>query len=145
MPGLGHAALLAAAIAAEEATPPIPEAGLWEVRVRVDIPASPVQEATQTLRHCYSRKELEDPRNLIPRDSPECEIVDYAVAGNRVTWSVECSSPKALVGGGEMILGRVAYAANVWSEVQESERILRITQRIRAKRLGECAPEAPPR
>jgi hypothetical protein len=121
------------------------EPGLWEVTIRIDVPASPVQEASQTLRHCYTPEELQDPRSLVPRGPPECEIIGFRFAGNRAAWSVECTGPKPMVGGGEMMLGKVAYAANLWSEVQEGGRTLRITQRVRAKRLGECmAADAPP-
>lgn len=146
MPGLGYTALMAMAIAAPEGapSPPAMEAGLWEVTSRLEVPASPVQEAVQTSRHCYTREELQDPSKLIPRAPQECEIIGYRLAGNRATWSVECSGPKPMVGGGEMILGKVAYAANLWSEVQEGARTLRVTQRVRARRLGECVPEPPP-
>lgn len=146
MPVLGHAALLVIAIAAPEGMPPPPpmEPGLWEVTIRIEIPASPVQEASQTLRHCYTPEELQDPRNLIPRAPPECRVLDFRFADNRATWSVECGGPRPMVGGGEMMLGKVAYAANLWSEGREGGRTLRITQRVRAKRLGECMPEAPP-
>lgn len=146
MPGLGQTALLAIAIAAPDGVPSTPamEPGLWEVTSRLDVPDSPVQEASQTLRHCYTRDELQDPRNLIPRVPPECRLIGFRFVGTRATWSVECSGPRPMVGGGEMILGQVAYAANLWSEVQEGGRTLRITQRVRAKRLGECMPEASP-
>lgn len=147
MPGLARTALLAIAMAAPDATnaPPVMEPGLWEVTSRIEVPDSPVQEASQTLRHCYTAEELQDPRNLIPRVPQECRLIGFRFVGNRATWSVECGGPRPMVGGGEMTLGKLAYASNLWSEVQDGGRTLRVTQRVRARRLGECmAEEAPP-
>lgn len=143
MPLLAHTALIALAMAAPEAAsaPPPMEPGLWEVTSRLDVPDSPVQDATQTLRRCYTAEELRDPRNLVPRVPQECLLIGFRLVGNRATWSVECSALRPMAGGGEMTLGKIAYAANLWSESREGGRTLRIMQRVRARRLGECLPE----
>ncbi|HEX6828834.1 MAG TPA: DUF3617 family protein, partial [Burkholderiales bacterium] len=119
---------------------PVMEPGLWEVTARIHVPGSPIREATQTLRHCYTADELADTRNALPRAGPGCEVVDYRLSGNRATWSLACDGRARSSGGGEMLFGRYAYAATVWNEVTEQGRSIRVTQRIRAKRLGECLP-----
>ncbi|HSD59957.1 MAG TPA: DUF3617 family protein [Burkholderiales bacterium] len=137
--------LLAMSVAAEaEGRPPRMEPGLWEITVRIDMQGTPVREATQTLRHCYTLQELEDGRNALPAAGPGCEVVDYLLSGNRATWSLRCVGPNTVGGGGEMIFGAVAYAATVWNDVPEQGRILRVVQKIRAKHLGECLPEPAP-
>lgn len=140
------AILLAAGVAAEAGGGPPPmQPGLWEITVRIDMQGTPVREATQTLRHCYTHRELEDGRNALPRAGPGCEVADYRLSGNRATWTLQCAGPGAVRGGGEMTFGTVAYVATVWNEVEEQGRVLRVVQKIRAKRLGECvtgpAPE----
>jgi len=137
--------LLAMGVAAEAGGgPPRMQPGLWEITVRIDMQGTPVREATQTLRHCYTPRELEDGRNALPAAGPGCEVVDYLLSGNRATWSLLCAGPNAVGGGGEMIFGAVAYAATVWNDVPEQGRILRVVQKIRAKRLGECLAEPSP-
>lgn len=134
--------------AASEAKPesppvkPVPQLkpGLWEILVRINVPDGPVQDASQVIRHCYSQEDLADPRSAIPRAGPDCEIHDFRLDGARATWSLRCSGPSAVSGGGEMMLGREAYVADVWNKITDRGRTLDITQRIRARRLGDCVP-----
>jgi len=121
---------------------PVPQLqpGLWEIQVRINVPEGPVQDTSQVMRHCYSQEDLADPRSAIPRAGPDCEIHDFRLDGARATWSLRCSGPSAVSGGGEMMLGREAYAANVWNEIKDQGRTLKITQKIRARRLGDCVP-----
>jgi uncharacterized protein DUF3617 len=137
--------LLGLAVAAEEAPAARPRLapGLWEISVRLDIPDSPVQEAIQTYRHCYTEKELADARNSVPPAGPGCAVLDYRIEGERATWSLRCAGPDAVTGSGEMIFGSRAYAATVWNEMKEKGRILRVTQKIRGKWIGECVSPAP--
>lgn len=137
------------------APPPLPEPGLWEILVRIDVPEGPVRDTSQAIRHCYTPEDLSDPRNAIPRAGPECEISEFRLEGNRATWALRCTGAGVVSGGGEMILGRQAYAANVWNEILERGRTLTVTQKIRARRVGDCvtgesgaqndtAPQSPP-
>lgn len=133
--------------------PPLPEPGLWEILVRIDVPEGPVQDASQAIRHCYTAEDLSDPRSAIPRAGPDCEVSGFRLEGNRATWALHCTGAGVISGGGEMILGRYAYAANVWNEISERGRTFTVTQRIRARRVGECVtgesgteagPQSPP-
>lgn len=137
--------VLAICVAAETGGGPAHmQPGMWEIKVRIDMPGTPVREATQTLRHCFTRRELEDERNALPRAGPDCEVVDYRLSGNRATWSLLCPGANAVRGGGEMTFGAVAYVATVWNDIVEQGRTLRVVQKIRAKRLGECVPGPAP-
>lgn len=125
------------------AAAPQPEPGLWEILVRIDVPEGPIKDASQAMRHCYTREELADLRTTIPRADPDCSVRDFRLEGDRATWTLSCPGSSVVSGGGEMILGRHAYAANIWNEITEGDRVLRVTQRIRARRLGDCMAGEP--
>jgi uncharacterized protein DUF3617 len=138
-------ALLGFVFVAEGAAPEAPRMvpGMWEIRMRVDVPDGPVQEVAETFRHCYTETELEDMRNTVPRTAAECEVMDYQIAGDRATWSLRCDGPEAVTGGGEMIFGRNVYAAKIWHDKRVQNRALHIVQRIRGRRIGDCGTKGP--
>jgi hypothetical protein len=65
-------------------------------------------------------------------------VMDYRISGDRATWSLRCEGPEAVTGGGEMIFGRNVYAATIWHDKRVQNRTLRIIQRIRGRRVGDC-------
>src|SRR5574342_435362 len=73
--------------------------GLWEITTTMEMPGMPggMQPMTQT--HCITKDDLQSEEKVIPRNSAGCRLVDHNIAGNRVTWSVECDQGS---GTGEM-------------------------------------------
>ena len=61
-------------------------------------------------------------------------MVDYKVAGNKVTWSMKCEGPEAMSGTGEITYGENTYDGVMKMERQGQTMMMKYT----GKRLGDC-------
>jgi hypothetical protein len=108
--------------------------GSWEVTMEVEIegmPAVPSKMMTQ----CVSKEDVSDPQKpLLGRASNNCTVSDHKVEGSKVSWSMKCEPPEAMIGSGEIVYGDDAYTGSM-KIVREGRTII---MKYAGKRLGDC-------
>jgi hypothetical protein len=123
----------AAAMAAEAAM----KEGLWEITSTMEMPGMPFQPPPATYRHCYTKEELKDEKQALPKQQGDCKVTDMKRNGSRITWKVLCTGENKGTGEGEIIFrGDTAYDGSMNFDMQE----MKMTSRYKARRLGECTP-----
>lgn len=69
--------------------------GLWELKMKMDMPGMPPEMAAkmgaQTITHCVKpgERKWSEQRNPNERDK-QCEQTDMKVDGNKVSWKMKC-------------------------------------------------------
>jgi hypothetical protein len=126
------AAALVAATVAHAGEGPIKE-GLWEVTTKMDMPGMPSMASGMTVKHCYTKKDVEQAAAMIPKNN-NCKVTNFKQSGNKASWAMQCTGPSAMNGTGEMSYGPDSYQGTVTMQGQGMNMI----QHISARRLGEC-------
>ena len=111
--------------------------GRWEVKTEMEMPGMPMKMPAMTTTQCITKEQAEDPQRSVPqgRGAPNnCKVVDYKVAGNKVTWSMKCEGPEAMSGTGEITYGENTYDGVMKMERQGQTMMMKYT----GKRLGDC-------
>lgn len=113
--------------------------GRWEISMQMQMPDMPVAMPPVKMTQCVTADDLKDPRQVVPRGSPEdaskCEVSNYKVVGNKVTWKVVCKGPESITGDGEMTSSGDAYEGRMKMSVGDEV----FTMKINGKRVGDCA------
>lgn len=129
-------AFLPAAFAAAAEMQP----GLWEITMKVDMAGMP-QGAMQpqVMRHCYTKKDLEDGKRTIPQsDDKNCQLKDYKLQGNTATWTMECKGENAMTATGTMTMGSTSYSGTMKSKMKHNGETMEMNQSWSGKRVGDC-------
>lgn len=135
--GFAMLALLAAAPAVL-AAPQEMQPGLWEITSKMEMPGVP-KMAPQVMRHCYTKKDLEDNKKTVPQSGDKnCEMKDYKLQGNTATWSMECKGEAAMTGTGTMTFGAQFYSGTMKSRMKQGGKSMEMNQSWSAKRVGDC-------
>jgi hypothetical protein len=111
--------------------------GRWEVKTEMEMPGMPMKMPAMTTTQCITKEQAEDPQRSVPqgRGAPNnCKVLDYKVAGNKVTWSMKCEGPEAMSGTGEITYGENTYDGVMKMERQGQTMMMKYT----GKRLGDC-------
>ena len=136
----GFALLLFTAAPAALAAPPEMQPGLWEISSKMESPGMP-RMPPQVMRHCYTKKDLEDAQRTVPRgEDKSCQVRDYKLQGNTATWNIECKGETSMTGSGTMTFAAQAYSGSMKSRSRHDGRTIEMTQSWSAKRIGDCKP-----
>jgi uncharacterized protein DUF3617 len=111
--------------------------GRWEVKTEMEMPGMPMKMPAMTTTQCITKEQAEDPQRSVPqgRGAPNnCKVLDYKVAGNKVTWSMKCEGPEAMSGTGEITYGENTYDGVMKMEREGQTMMMKYT----GKRLGDC-------
>jgi hypothetical protein len=109
--------------------------GLWEISTTMEMPGMPFQPPATTIKHCYTKEEVQDQKTVVPSQDKNCKISDMKTIGNKVTWKMVCTGDNAAKGEGEMTFkGDTAYSG----VMKFSSEGMNMTSRYSAKRLGPC-------
>lgn len=131
--GLLGAALLAAVPARGRDTEP----GVWwEQTIKMDMPGMPMAMPPQVNKVCVSRDGPKEP----PRADEGCTVTDVKVAGNKMTWKMECTKPEKMSGDGEMTTQKDSYTGVMNMHSKHGD----MTMNMSAKKVGgDCDADAP--
>ena len=135
--------LLTPAVAAAQA-PPM-RAGMWELTVNVNMPNFPVAMPPITTNQCVTPDMLETPDGVLGQgplagpmnmgqDDTDCEIRDYELVGQTVTWAISCTQPQEFSAEGEMTFGDDRYTGTMSSQTPQGL----MTMSLDAVRTGDC-------
>lgn len=109
--------------------------GLWEITTKLEIEGMSMTMAPMTNTQCITKD------MLVPKsDQPgqECEITNQKIAGNTLTYDMECSGP----GGSMKGHGEATYTGDTMTGKMEmnmpSQGDMKMTAKMSGKRIGPC-------
>ena len=116
--------------------------GEWEVTTQMTIPGMPVAIPPVTRTQCLTKK------NAVPKPSPQqgsCEISAIKSDGNKVSWTIKCSGPRAAQGSGEITYsGDTMQGKSTFTmKNPRSGEDVTATQTITGTRVGDCRAPRP--
>ena len=110
--------------------------GSWEITTVTTMPMLPSPQTT-TSTECV-RDEVFDPRTLM-QDSEGCRVTQHSVKGNTMTWSMECTSAEARMGGrGEVTIDDTLAHGSMQMEMGQGGPVMEMKSSWSAKYLGAC-------
>jgi uncharacterized protein DUF3617 len=113
--------------------------GLWEITTRVEIQNMPQRMPPQTIRHCYTKKDIEEKNPTIPQSQDKnCQIKDYVLDGNKASWSMVCTGENPMSASGTMTIGATSFSGTMKSHSGEGGEAMDVTQSWSGKRVGDC-------
>ena len=107
--------------------------GYWELISTMDMPGMPMQMPPTTIKHCYTKEDVKDPKKTVTTDK-NCTVTDLKQSGNKVTWKMKCTGKNAGDFSGETIFKGDAYDSTMKMESQGRT----MNMKVKAKRLGNC-------
>lgn len=113
--------------------------GLWEITTTMEMTGMPMKMPAQTVRHCYTQKELDQGKNSVPlSDDKNCQVKDYKSKGNSASWTVVCTGKDAMTGTGTMTFTPTSYTGKMRAKVKDGGETMDMTYSYAAKRIGNC-------
>lgn len=133
------AALLALAAQPAAAAAPVMQPGLYEISVQMVMKGMPMQMPVSTFRHCITPQDIVDGNAYA--SNKDCKIGNLKQSGNAVSYDFSCATQ----GHGSMV-GRASGTSHATGYdmqmtgrfVPAMEGISEFSQKMRAKRLGDC-------
>ena len=111
---------LAIAVPLSAETPKHPQKpGKWNVKMQMEMPGMPFKMPAVNFDICLTEEDLQDPQKAVPNDpKSKCNIGEYKVDGNTVTWTVDCPKQK-MSGNGEITYTVESYSG--WMKLKTAD------------------------
>ena len=133
------AALLCAP--AHAATPNMKD-GMWEITTKMEMTGkSDVAMPQQTVRHCLTKSDVEDPRRTTPGAADQgsrCKMTDYKLQGNTATWNMACEGEGAMTGTGTVTYSGDSYSGNQTMTMKHGGQAMNMKMNYSGRRVGDC-------
>jgi hypothetical protein len=94
----------------------------------------PYKMPPTTIRHCYSKEDVKDQKNVVTAKDKDCNISNYNVSGNKVTWKMICTGKKTGTFSGQTVFSKNTFNSTMKSETGGHT----MTMTMKAKRLSDC-------
>ena len=136
-------ALIAAALAAaaHAAVPNLRE-GMWEITTKMQMTGqSGVQMPQQTVRHCMTKMDVANPRQVTPSaglPDSRCKMTDYKLQGNTATWRMACAGDGAMTGSGTVTFRGDSYSGSQTMDMKRSGHVMNMKMEYSGRRTGDC-------
>jgi hypothetical protein len=124
--------------------------GKWEVTTQVEMPGMPAGRGmpgmSNTVTQCITKEQADDPQKFAAQppsrggQQSDCKVSDYKVVGNKVTYSMKCTTPQEMTATGEMVYGENKYDGVVKMTMSRGGQTMDMTMKMAGKRLGDCTP-----
>ena len=115
--------------------------GMWEITTRMEMTGGPgVSMPEQTVRHCMTKKDVEDPRRTTPnagRDN-RCKMTDYKMDGNTASWKMACEGPNATTGSGTITYKGDSYSGHQTMNMSQGGQVMNMKMNYSGRRVGDC-------
>ncbi len=108
--------------------------GLWEITSSFDMPGAKTKLPTTSIKHCYTKAEVKDHKNVVAGKNKDCVITQQKITGNKITWAMKCTGKGAGDFSGETVLNPESYQSVMKMTSQGQTMIMKIN----GKRLGNC-------
>lgn len=108
--------------------------GKWQVKMEMEIPGMPIKMPPVNFEVCLTEEDLKDPQKSVPNDpKSKCNVGDYEVDGNTVSWTVDCPKQN-MKGKGEITYTDDSYTGAMNMTVGEQT----MKTKYSGKWLGAC-------
>ena len=105
---------------------------LWEVTSKMSMEGMPMEMPAQKMKVCAAKVWTKPPAGDNPRQ--KCTRSDYAIDGDKVTWTESCESP-AMTGKGEITRqGDDAYDGSIQYASDQGN----MTIKLAGRKIGTC-------
>lgn len=135
-------ALLAATLAAPaHAASPNMREGMWEITTKMEMTGQKgAQMPQQTVRHCLTRKDVEDPRRTTPaaEAGSRCKMTDYKLQGNTANWKMVCEGEGSMTGTGTVTYGGDSYSGSQVMVMKRQGHVMNMKMEYSGRRTGDC-------
>lgn len=133
--------LLATALAcpAAHAASPNMRDGLWEITTKMEMTGQKgVQIPQQTVKHCMTKKDVEDPKRTTPGagDQSRCKMTDHKLQGNTATWQIACQD--GTTGTGTVTYSGDSYSGNQTMAMKRGGQVMNMKMEYSGRRVGDC-------
>ena len=143
---LSHATLIAVVLGLSAA--PLAQAprrdGKWEVTMTMEMAGMPASMPPVKTTQCITKEQADDPQKLVLQQpqrgnqQSDCKVSDYLVSGNKVTYSMKCTTPAPMDATGEIIYGDNTYNGTMKMNMGRGGQSMAMTMKYSARRLGDC-------
>jgi len=113
--------------------------GKWEVTMDMNIEGMPFTMPAVTHTQCITKKDLEDNKKTLPSagKNENCEVKNYKVNGNTVTWETVCKD--GTKGSGEITYKGDSYTGTMKMDtIDKKGKKSKISYKIKGVRKGDC-------
>lgn len=110
--------------------------GMWQITTTMDMPGMPFKLPPTTIKHCYTKEDVADQKNVISTDK-SCTVTDLKTSGNKVKWKMKCTGKNAGTFTGETVFSGDAYDSIMTMQADKGGGAP-MTMNMKGKRLGNC-------
>lgn len=124
--------------------------GKWEITTQIEMAGMPQGRGmpAMTTTQCITKEQAADPQKAVPQppsrggQGSDCKVSDFKSNGNKVNWTIKCTTPQAVDGTGEMTYGNDTYEGVMTMNMQMARggqtMPMQMTMKMNGKRLGDC-------
>ena len=112
--------------------------GFWEITTRIEVPGVRLALPPQTVRRCYTRKDVETLLRPGPQQIQNCEIRDQKIEGNRVSWKMDCRGTNAMTGTGNVTVSPTSFQGTIRGRMIQGGATMEMNQAVSGRRIGDC-------
>jgi hypothetical protein len=118
--------------------------GRWEVTTQMEMGGMPAPMPATTITQCITKEQASDPQRFVPRgpqrgsEQNDCKVENFKTDGNKVTWSMRCTTPQPMTGTGELTYGADSYVGTQTMNMERGGQAMTMTMKYTGKRLGDC-------
>ncbi len=109
--------------------------GMWEITTKMEMPGMPMEMPPTTIKHCYTKEEVKDQKNMINRDK-NCTIIDFKKSGNKVSWKTKCTGKNAGMFSGETVFSGDSYESVMTMQLDANKS--HSAMNMKGKKIGDC-------
>jgi hypothetical protein len=108
-----------------------PPGVLWETSSQMVMEGMPMAMPAQTMRMCAAKEWKKPP----PGGDPSCVNSDFARAGNKVTWTMQCGGQMPMTGTGEITF---ETEDSYKGAIKATADGMNMTIKLTGKKIGTC-------
>ncbi len=109
--------------------------GMWEITTKMEMPGMPMEMPPTTIKHCYTKEEVKDQKNMINRDK-NCTIIDFKKYVNKVSWKTKCTGKNAGMFSGETVFTGDSYESVMTMQLDANKS--HSAMNMKGKKIGDC-------
>jgi hypothetical protein len=114
--------------------------GKWEVSMLMEMPGMPAMPPFKS-EQCVTKEQARDPQSAVPPQggpNSDCTSEDTKTTGNKVSWSMKCTTPQPMTGTGEITYTENAFDGVMVMNMARGGQPMTMTMKMTGKRIGDC-------